>query len=135
MSASTTDRVDVFWQLLRYIANGVAATLVHYAVLRTGLEVLRLPSAGLANLLGAVFGIAVSFAGSRWFVFRSFDEPLMPQAMKFVGLYAAIACMHAILLFAWTDLWRLDYRIGFMLAIVVQVIGSYVGNRFLVFNR
>jgi putative flippase GtrA len=135
MSASTTDRADLLWQLIRYVVNGVAATIVHYTVLRTGLEILHLPSAGLANFLGAIFGIAVSFAGSRWFVFRSFDEPLTRQAMKFVALYAAIACMHAIVLFAWTDLWRLDYTIGFLLGIVGQVIGSYFGNRFLVFNR
>jgi putative flippase GtrA len=135
MSASTTDRADVLWQLIRYVINGVVATIVHYAVLRMGLEVLRLPSAGVANLLGALFGITVSFAGSRWFVFRTVDEPLLRQATKFVALYAAIACMHAVLLFVWTDLWRLDYTIGFLLAIVIQVTGSYFGNRFLVFNQ
>ena len=135
MSASSAEKVDLFWQFVRYIINGVAATIVHYTILRIGLQGLHLPSAGLANLLGAIFGITVSFVGSRYFVFRHFHEPILRQATKFVALYAAIACMHAVLLFVWTDLWRQDYNIGFLVGIVVQVIGSYFGNRFLVFNR
>lgn len=134
MSATTSDRAGLFWQLVRYVINGLIATAVHYAVLRTGLQVVHLPSAGLANFIAALFGITVSFAGSRWFVFRQTREPILRQAGKFVTLYAAIAVMHAILLFVWTDLWRLDYNLGFAIAIVIQVIGSYFGNRYLVFG-
>ena len=134
MSATLSDRSDLLWQLVRYIINGVAATAVHYAVLRTGLEVVQLPSAGLANFIAALFGIAVSFTGSRWFVFRQTQEPILRQASKFVALYAAMACLHAPILFVWTDVWQLDYTIGFLIGIAVQVVSSYFGNKFLVFG-
>ena len=92
-------------------------------------------SARRANFLGAILGITASFAGSRYFVFRRVQESVLRKATKFVALYGAIAGMHAVLLFVWTDLWRFDYTTGFLIGIVVQIMGSYFGNRFLVFNR
>ena len=60
-------------QVARYIVNGLFATAVHYGVLTFCLTVLQLPSAGVANLIAAVFGITASFFGSRYFVFRRPD--------------------------------------------------------------
>lgn len=121
-------------RLLRYIVNGLIATLVHYAVLSLGLEVLRIPSAGLANLLGAVAGIATSFLGSRYFVFRASDRPMLGQATRFVALYAAIALLHGATLWLWSDLGGLDYRPGFLLATCLQFVLSYFGNKHVVFR-
>jgi putative flippase GtrA len=132
MSTSTSDGA-LLSQLARYVINGLAATAIHYCVLRYELEVLRLPSAGLANFVAALVGISASFVGSRYFVFRQLQEPILRQATKFIMLYAAIACMHAALLFVWSDVWQLDYNAGFVFAIVIQIIGSYFGNRYLVF--
>jgi len=36
----------------------------------------------------------VSFAGSRYFVFRQTRQPIMLQASKFAALYGTIVCMH-----------------------------------------
>lgn len=124
-----------FGEVGRYVVNGLAATAVHYAVLSFCLEVLQLPSAGLANLVAAAFGITASFFGSRWFVFRRPDEPIGRQAARFGALYAAIACLHALVLALWTDYLGLDYRWGFLLATGAQVALSYWGNKRLVFNR
>ena len=121
-------------QVARYVANGLVATAVHYGVLVFGLEVLRIPAAGLANLVAAVFGIATSFLGSRYFVFRRHDQPITGQAAKFVALYAAIAVLHGLVLGVWTDWWGLDYRWGFVLATGLQVACSYWGNKRLVFQ-
>ncbi len=126
---------DEFGQVARYIVNGLAATAVHYGVLTLGLELFKLPSAGLANLIAAAFGITASFFGSRWFVFRRPDEPIGRQAARFGALYAAIACLHALVLALWTDYFALDYRWGFLLATGLQVALSYWGNKRLVFNR
>lgn len=121
-------------EIARYIVNGVAATAIHFGVLSFGLEVLKLPSAGLANLVAAAFGITASFLGSRYFVFRRPDEPMGRQAARFGALYAAIALLHALVLALWTDVAGLDYRIGFLLATGLQVVLSYWGNKRLVFN-
>ncbi len=121
-------------ELLRYAINGVVATAAHYGVLTFNLEVLNFPSAGLANLAAAVFGITTSFLGSRYFVFRKNDETITLQAMKFSGLYGVIAVLHFLVLLIWTDWLGLDYRLGFLIATGFQLSLSYIGNKFLVFK-
>lgn len=122
------------WEIVRYVINGVAATTVHFAALYSGLTILHLPSAGLANLVAALFGISASFLGSRYFVFPETGESILRQACKFSGLYGAIALLHGLVLFVWSDRLEFDYRIGFLLATVLQVSLSYVGNKFIVFK-
>lgn len=122
-------------QVARYIVNGLFATAVHYGVLTFCLLMLKVPSAGIANLIAAVFGITASFFGSRHFVFRRPDEPMRSQAARFAVLYGVIALLHALVLAWWTDLMGLDYRLGFLLATGLQVALSYWGNNRLVFNR
>lgn len=121
-------------EILRYGANGIVSTAVHYAVLTFNLQVLSMPSAGLANMVGAVFGISTSFVGSRYFVFRQTDEGILAQAAKFGGLYSAFALVHGVVLFLWSDWMGYEYRVGFLLATAVQIAGSYLGNKFLVFK-
>ena len=121
-------------ELLRYVINGMVASAVHYGVLTFNLEVLNFPSAGLANLAAALFGIITSFLGNSYFVFRKTDEAILLQAMKFLGLYCVLAVLHFLVLLIWTDWLGLDYRIGFLIAIVLQVSLGYIGNKILVFK-
>ena len=122
-------------EVVRYIVNGLAATAVHYGVLTFNLKVLGFGSAGMANLLAAMAGITASFLGSRYYVFTgSVRQPWLPQALKFSGLYGAIAVLHGLVLWLWTDRFGLDYRVGFLIATVLQVSLSYVGNKLLVFK-
>lgn len=121
-------------ELLRYVANGVVATSVHFGVLYFNLHTLRIESAGLANLIAAAFGITVSFLGSRYFVFPAKKDGLIAQAAKFSSLYALIALLHGLILFMWTDHLGFDYRVGFMIATCAQTTLSYLGNKFLVFK-
>lgn len=118
----------------RYVINGLVATAVHYAVLTINIKLLSFNSAGLANLVAAIFGIAASFLGSRYFVFKSSQDRLLQQVSTFVFLYGAIAVLHGLILWAWSDIGGFDYRLGFLLATVAQVLFSYFGNKFLVFK-
>lgn len=120
-------------EAIRYLANGLFATAVHYAVLRTCLEILLFPSAGLASFVGALFGIAVSFFGSRYFVFQQRSKQVLRQAARFIVLYGFVTCIHACILLFWADLWGLNYTIGFAVAVAVQVCASYPGNKYFVF--
>jgi putative flippase GtrA len=120
-------------EMVRYIINGLFATAVHFGVLTFNLDVLHVPWAGLANLMAAVVAIAVSFSGSRWFVFRGHADPILRQLWRFGLLYAAIAMLHTALLYVWTDRLGLDYRVGFLIATGMQMVLSYVGNKILVF--
>lgn len=122
-------------EILRYIVNGLAATAVHYGVLVLGFGVLKLPYAGLANLIAACCGITVSFFGNRLFVFRDFGEGVLHQAARFGVLYAVIAVFHAGILTVWTDIYGFNFNIGFLIATCFQTVSSYFGNKYLVFSR
>jgi len=122
-------------QVLRYFVNGLVATAVHFAFLTFCLRVLEVGSAGIANLAAAAVGITTSFLGSRYYVFRRREDSILHQAARFGTLYASIALLHGSVLFLWTDVLGLDYRIGFLLATGLQVVLSYWGNKRLVFNR
>jgi putative flippase GtrA len=130
----TAPKDTVFAEAGRYVINGVVATGVHYAALVFNLHILELRSAGLANLCAATVGIAASFLGSRYFVFRRREENILRQAAKFGLLYATIALLHGVILYFWTDVGGFDYRVGFLIALVLQVVLSYWGNKTLVFK-
>ena len=121
-------------EIVRYAINGLVATAVHYGVLTVNLELLQFKSAGLASFVAALFGITISFLGNRYFVFNRTAENVLQQAIKFSSLYGAIAVLHGLLLWVWTDWKGLDYRLGFLFATAIQVSLSYVGNKILVFK-
>ncbi|MBA0282139.1 GtrA family protein [Stenotrophomonas maltophilia] len=121
-------------QAVRYVINGLAATAVHYGVLRFNIEVLHIPLAAAANALAAVFGITASFLGSRYFVFRGRQGSLARQGSLFLLVYASIAVLHALVMYLWADRLGLDYRIGFVLATGMQMAISFIANRLVVFK-
>jgi putative flippase GtrA len=121
-------------QLLRYLINGLVATVVHYGVLRFNLEVLHMPLAGVANAIAAVFGIVVSFIGSRYFVFRATDRSVVKQGAVFLVVYGLIAVLHGLILYVWTDRMGLNYSLGFLLATGMQMTCSFLLNKFMVFR-
>jgi putative flippase GtrA len=121
-------------QFRRYVVNGIVATAVNFAVLALCVDALGVRPVLLAAFAASACGIASSFAGNRWFVFRQRERALLPQATRFVALYAATALLHAAMLAVWSDLLALDYRWGFLLATGVQFVAGYAGNRVLVFK-
>jgi len=131
MSPARPDKAEV----IRYIANGLAATAVHFAVLALCMDVLHVPLAGMANAAGSAVGITVSFIGSRHWVYRGHGERWTTQAGRFGLLYACIAVLHALVLFLWSDAAGFDYRAGFLLATALQVALTYWGNKRLVFSQ
>jgi putative flippase GtrA len=122
-------------EVLRYFCNGVIATLVHYSVLFSLINFVGIGSVGIANLMASTVGIAVSFVGNRYFVFRSYEEPAMAQAIRFAGLYSLIAITHGTVLFVWADYFKLNYNFGFILAIGIQMFMGYFGGKRHVFTR
>ena len=121
-------------QPIRFVFNGLFATAVHFLVLTFNIEVLAWSSAGLANLVAAVFGIAAAFLGSRYYVFRASQISLRGQLARFLVLYASIAVLHGLLMYVWSDVFKLNYQSGFVVATVMQMLCSYLGNKVMVFK-
>jgi len=120
-------------EMARYVVNGLFATLVNFSVLTFNLKVLLLPSAAIASFIATAIGIAVSFAGNRWYVFRGHEDPILSHIWRFALLYGAIACVQAAFFYVWTDRLGLSYIPGFIIATAMQLALSYVGNKALVF--
>lgn len=127
-------RTDGLARLIRFGLNGLAATVVHFSVLYFAIAVLRWSSAGLANLTAAVCGMAVSYLGNRYFVFRRGGTALATQLSKFVVLYSFLAVFHGVFLYIWSDLGHADYRVGFVVATGIQAVAGYFVNRNIVFK-
>jgi putative flippase GtrA len=123
LSLSRLDR-----QPIRFIVNGLVATAIHFVTLTCLIEVAPSASAGLASMVAAVFGIAASFLGNRHFVYRSTLTSWERQLGRFWTLYCALAVLHGLALFLWTDVAGLDYRIGFLLATAAQAVCTYLGG-------
>ena len=121
-------------EFVRFIANGLFAAAVHFAVLTFLLEVMHLEVAAAANFVAAIFGITASFLGNHYFVFTGRPGHLITQAWRFAGFYAVMLLVHTGLLFVWSDMLGFDYRIGFVLATATQILLSYFGNKLLVFT-
>lgn len=122
-------------RFLRFVANGILATCVHFGVLTLNLEVLHLRSAGIANFVAALFGVVASFIGNRYAVFESTDTPLLPQAARFLALYAFLAFFQGLFMALWADFLHLDYRLGFLVAAGGQMVLGFLGNKLLVFTK
>lgn len=120
---------------VRYVVNGLIATFVHYSVLNFNILVLNIESAGIANFIAAIFGIMTSFIGSRYFVYKNHTNSLSSQVLRFIFLYGSIAVLHGFVLHIWTDIYSLNYHLGFVVATLLQVSLSYVGNKVLVFKN
>lgn len=122
-------------EIIRYAINGIVATAVHYGVLTVNILFWDFKSAGIANLVAAIFAIVVSFLGSRYFVYKQTKESIFHQAIKFSGLYGAIAIFHGVFLWIWTDWQDFGYQTGFLIATCMQISMSYFGNKLLVFKK
>jgi putative flippase GtrA len=116
----------------RFVANGLAATIVHYSALTTFIELFHVPSAGVANGLASVFGIASSYLGSKLFVFTS-STAVARTLPLFLVVYSAVATLHMTVLAVWSDVWHLPYPVGFLLATTCSMALTFFANRLIVF--
>ncbi|EGR2496919.1 GtrA family protein [Vibrio cholerae] len=122
-------------EFIRYIINGLVATAAHYCTLNVNVLLFKFESIGAANLLAACVGITVSFIGSRYFVYKEYTNSLVSQLTRFSMLYMSIALLHGSFLYLWSDIYHMNYNVGFLIATVFQVLLSYFGNKKLVFKN
>jgi putative flippase GtrA len=126
----------LFNEPVRFIANGVVATTIHYLVLTFSIISLNIESMALAGLLASVFGVSASFLGCRYLVFLPVKSGAMASQLKrFLPLYLATSLLHTSFFFIFGDLGGVDYRLCFALATGLQVSISYFFNKHFIFLR
>ena len=113
-------------RLARYAAVGIAATVVHYALLVTMVEVgwLRPP---VAAALGAVAGAQVAFAGNAWLTFRGAAVTL--GAWWRFQLTALVGALLSFGLVAAGQRIGVHYLVAQVVATLVAMLATYEINR------
>lgn len=120
-------------QLIRFILIGLLATGVHYGLLRLLVDLVHVPSAGVANGLAAVGGIATSYLGNRLFVFRH-DGAHGAALVRFLAVYGLVIGLHTAFLAVWTDWLGWPLTAGFVLATGGSAVTTFLANKYFVFS-
>ncbi len=121
-------------RILRFMLNGLVATAVHYAVLVGLVEGVGMASAAFANVLAAICGTAISYAGNRNFVMRSRASHYR-AGPRFLAGYAVVISLHGGAMALWADIGGLDYQVGFLLFTGLAAMLTYLLNRLFVFRE
>lgn len=120
-------------EILRFGVVGLAATAIHYAILRLAVDTLEIPPS-LANGSAFLCAVCVTYLGQSLWVFRRHSQHGAAQMLRFIvslgfGFFANVAIMalsvHAL---------GLEYQNGFLLSLFLVPVLSFVINRFWVFN-
>lgn len=118
---------------LKFIFNGLFATLIHFVVFSSLYAFVFTHSAAISNGIGVAFGIAASYLGNRYFVFQSNKSSLV-LIPKFLILYLVTALIHTTFIFLWTDMAAWNPYLGFIVATGVTTFIAYLGNDTFVFK-
>lgn len=121
------------WEIVRFAITGVLATVTHYLVLWAGVE-----QAGMspvpANGLAFCTAVGVTYAGQSLWVFRV-ETHGWAQLRKFlVTALAGLAANMGLMALLNRGL-GLDYRVAFLVILVVVPAGTFVANKYWVFAR
>jgi len=117
----------------RFILVGLGATAAHYLALAALVDLAGVPSVGLANLAAAAVGIATSYLGNHRVVFAS-NRRHRSAMPRFLLSYGVVMGIHGAFLALWSDVWGLDYTVGFVLATGASAVATYLANRLFVFT-
>ena len=127
------------YTFLKFIVNGLFATFVHYVtmlLISNYVISIYLISYGIAS----IFGILTSFLGNKFFVFTNSNKNHSPsntafkQLRSFLLLYGLIVLICSILMGVLSDLLHINYNLSFMVALCVQTLLSFFGNKCYVFK-
>ncbi len=118
---------------VRFIINGGVATGVHFIGLWLLAEPLGLRPIGLANFIAAAAGVASSYVGNHWLVFRS-TRRHQQTLSRFLLVYGTMTALHGLLMYAWADVFTLPTTLGFVLITGLTAVLNYAAGRWWVFD-
>lgn len=122
-----------FGQILRFSITGILATLTHFAVLTTGVEVFGLPPIP-TNGLAFCVAVIVTYLGQSLWVFRARGHNTAQMgrfvATALLGLVSNVGLMALVVRGL-----GLPYQVGFVTALICVPLMTFVANKFWVFSE
>jgi putative flippase GtrA len=116
----------------RFTINGLVATCVHYVAMVFAIHVLGILWYSLAYAFAFLFAVVTSFWGNKRFVFKNTQVQDF-QFVRFVSLYVTLLFITSLTMWAVSDYGGFHYNVGFIIALMLQFIGGYLGSRYLIF--
>jgi len=120
--------------LLKYIFNGLFATIVHYCVFIFSINFFNFQYTATADFIAAFFGISISFLGNKYLVFNMKAKRPFAQYLFFFFFYIFLVLIHSAIIFLMTDILFIHYNMSFLLATFFQFLISFAVNKNLTFK-
>ena len=120
--------------LLKYILNGLSATLFHYIILRLLLMNFYFEYYASADFIAAFFGICFSYLGNKFFVFKHSSSNHFVQYFIFLIFYFLMMIVHSSIIFIISDIYNVNFNIGFVAATFFQFLFTYYVNKKIIFK-
>ena len=123
----------------KFIVNGLFATIVHYVIMLLISHYL-IAIYSIAYGIASIFGIMTSFLGNKFVVFansthnRSQNNGTFIQLKSFLLLYGLIMLICSILMGVLSDFLNVNYNLSFIIALSIQTLLSFFGNKCYVFK-
>jgi putative flippase GtrA len=122
----------LFHQFLRFAAVGASGTLVQYATLWAGVELLRMPAA-FASGLGYVLGSIVNYILNYFFTFKS-DSSHARTAARYYAVLAIGWSINTGLMALLAQHWGINYWLAQLFTTGVGLIWNFTGSRWWAFK-
>ena len=127
------------YTFLKFVVNGLLATFVQYVtMLLISNYVIAIYS--IAYGIASIFGIFTSFLGNKFVVFansnhnRPQNKGTFIQLKSFLLLYGLIMIICSILMGVLSDFLHVNYNLSFIIALSIQTLLSFFGNKRYVFK-
>ena len=127
------------YTFIKFIVNGLLATVVHYVMMLL-LSHYVIAIYAIAYGVASFFGILTSFLGNKFFVFTSANQiqaqnnSTFTQLRSFLLLYGLIMLICSLFMGVLSDLLHINYNLSFIMALCVQTLLSFFGNKRYVFK-
>jgi len=127
------------YTFIKFILNGLLATGVHYVTMLL-LSHYVIAIYAIAYGVASVFGMLTSFLGNKFFVFTSANQNraqyngTFSQLRSFLILYGLIMLICSLLMGVLSDLLHINYNLSFIMALCVQTLLGFFGNKRYVFK-
>ncbi|WP_168201375.1 GtrA family protein [Qingshengfaniella alkalisoli] len=118
-------------EALRFGVIGVSATATHFLVLTAAVELLGI-AAAIANGLAFLVAVMVTYFGQSYWVFRNPSHNLA-RLQKFISTAVGGMLANVGIMAVTVNILDLPYQLGFVVALLVVPIATFVISKFWVF--
>ncbi len=123
-----------FKEIYLFLTNGIIATVTHFIILFVFVENNLFSYVSFSYFFAAIISISISFLGNKYFVFQNKNN-FVGDLLRFFLLYIVLLILNSVIIYILCDVIDIDYKVGFIIALVFQTIFSYLGLKFFVFLK